>query len=395
MTDTEPGLSTAEAAARLGVKRETLYAYVSRGLLTRTLGADGRSSRFDPGEVDRLLHAGRRPPSDGELRTVIATGLTRVDDAGLLVRGRDLVAEVSAGVTFTQAVDLLWASPPGEAWPSTVEPTAVDPTVALRSPLDALRIVTALRSAADPLRHDLSPRSVRAVGRSLIVALCRALPLRGPAPDEPATLAADLWCRLTAEPATPARLRALDTALALLVDHGLAGSTFAARIAASVRADPYSVVGAGLAVVGGTLHGAASGAAHELLAEAAATGDAVAAVGAVRRRSGRFPGFGHAVYREQDPRYGALMARVVDAWGAEPELVTVYRVRDVISQRNDAIPNVDLALGALTFLAGMPAEAGEVIFAIARTAGWLAHAVEEYEEQPLRFRARERYTGPR
>ena len=125
------------------------------------------------------------------------------------------------------------------------------------------------------------------------------------------------------------------------------------------------------------------------------TGDATAAVGAVRRRLGRFPGFGHAVYREQDPRYGALMARVVDAWGAEPGLVTVYRVRDVISQRNDAIPNVDLALGSLTFLAGMPPEAGEVIFAIARTAGWLAHAIEEYEEQPLRFRARERYTGPR
>jgi len=400
MAGAEPGLSTAEAAARLGVKRETLYAYVSRGLLTRTLGADGRSSRFDPAEVDRLLHAGRRPPNDGELRTVIATGLTRVDDAGLLVRGRDLVAEVSAGATFTQAVDLLWAGPPGEAWPSAVdEPdpagAAAVATTAARSPLDALRIVTALRSAADPLRHDLSPRSVRAVGRSLIVALCRALPRRGPAPAQGAALAADLWCRLTAEPATPARLRALDTALALLVDHGLAGSTFAARIAASVRADPYSVVGAGLAVVGGTLHGAASGAAHELLAEAATTGDATTAVGAARRRLGRFPGFGHAVYREQDPRYGALMARVVDAWGPDPRLVTVYRVRDVISQRNDAIPNVDLALGSLTFLAGMPPEAGEVIFAIARTAGWLAHAIEEYEEQPLRFRARERYTGPR
>ncbi len=401
VSEEEPGLSTAEAAARLGVKRETVYAYVSRGLLTSTLGADGRSSRFDPGEVDRLLQAGRRPPNDGELRTVIATGLTRVDDAGLLVRGRDLVAEVSAGTTFTQAVEVLWASPPGEEWPpaaaDSVAPAgaAAVAAVAPRSPLDALRIATALRSAADPLRHDLSPRSVRAMGRSLIAALCRALPPRGPEPGPGATLAGELWCRLTPEPATPARLRALDTALALLVDHGLAGSTFAARIAASVRADPYSVVAAGLAVVGGTLHGAASAAAHELLAEAAASGDAVGAVGAARRRLGRFPGFGHAVYREQDPRYGALMARVVDAWGAESGLVTVYRVRDVINQRNDAIPNVDLALGALSFLAGMPAEAGEVIFAIARTAGWLAHALEEYEEEPLRFRARERYTGPR
>jgi citrate synthase len=182
--------------------------------------------------------------------------------------------------------------------------------------------------------------------------------------------------------------------MALLVDHGLAGSTFAARIAASVRADPYSVVGAGLGVIRGTVHGAASATVHELLTGAGAGGDVTAAVGATRRTLGYFPGFGHTVYRAQDPRYGTLMARVVEAWGADPRLVTAYRVRDVISQRSDAIPNVDLALGTLTWLAGMPADAGEVIFAIARTAGWLAHALEEYDEQPLRFRARERYTGP-
>ena len=88
------GLTAAEAAARLGVKRQTLYAYVSRGLLTRTLADDGRTSRFDPAEIDRLL-TDRRPSAEGELRTVIATGLTRVADQGLLVRGHDLVQLVA------------------------------------------------------------------------------------------------------------------------------------------------------------------------------------------------------------------------------------------------------------------------------------------------------------
>jgi citrate synthase len=88
------------------------------------------------------------------------------------------------------------------------------------------------------------------------------------------------------------------------------------------------------------------------------------------------------------------MAMIISAWGDDPRLVTVYRVRDLVSQRSGTMPNLDLALGALTYLARMPVDAGEVVFAIARTAGWLAHAMEEYEEKPLRFRARAKYTGP-
>jgi citrate synthase len=174
----------------------------------------------------------------------------------------------------------------------------------------------------------------------------------------------------------------------------MAGSTFAARIAASVRADPYSVITSGLGVIGGTFHGAASAAVHDLYRDAAQSGDPAAVVGTMQARGAQVPGFGHAIYRKQDGRYGALMTQIVDGWSEDQRLQTVFRVRDVIGERNDAIPNVDLALGALTFLADMPSHAGEAIFAIARTAGWLAHAMEEYEEKPLRFRSKARYIGP-
>lgn len=216
-------------------------------------------------------------------------------------------------------------------------------------------------------------------------------PRRGAGAD---SLSAHLWRRLTERRGNEAEWAALDTALSLLVDHGLAGSTFAARIAASVRADPYSVVTAGLGVIGGTLHGAASSAVHEVFADAARRSDAAAALGEARKRLGTHPGFGHSVYTSQDPRYGALMTRIIGAWSDDPRLQHVYRVRDVVGARSDAIPNVDLAIGALTWLADMAPDAGEVIFAIARTAGWLAHAMEEYEEQPLRFRPKARYLGP-
>ncbi|MEM9133011.1 MAG: citrate synthase [Actinomycetota bacterium] len=412
------GLTATEVAARLGVKRQTVYAYVSRGLLARQVASDGRTSMFDPADVDRL-RGGRR--DEGEVNTLIATGITRVDDRTLRIRGEDLIGRLHGGLGFEAAVELLWATPDGEAaavadegWPTTGIGTGVAGFGPLEAGgpeeaglLDGLRITTALCSAADPLRHELSPRSVRAVGRRLITALANGLPpttgtvSERPSPNDVATV---VWSRLAAAPATTTaarapeagrrRIRAVEVALALLVDHGLAGSTFAARIAASVRADPYAVVGAGLGALGGRLHGAAGAAVHDLLVDGERRGDTAAALGQARRRLGYLPGVGHSVYTEQDPRYGALMATLVDAWGDDPRLVNVYRLRDLIGERTDAIPNIDLALGSLTYLAGMPSGGGEAVFAIARTAGWLAHAMEEYEEKPLRFRARAKYTGP-
>lgn len=404
-TTSERGLTTTEVAEILDIKRQTVYAYVSRGILHRRMALDGRTSLFDRAEVEEL-RLGRRPEHDGELRTMLTSRLTRVADDGVWIRGRDLVTLVAGGAGFTEIADLLWDSPADEGWhvPARAEPPVAAAGLA---PLDQLRVLVAQSSSHDPMRHDLSPKSVRAAGRRAIVAMCTGLrapgraaasggPGNGPDPDgePPVELEARLFSGLTDAPATPDQQRALDVAFALLADHGLAGSTFAARIAASVRADPYSVIGAGLGVISGPLHGAASGEVHRLYAETDQRGDAAAVVGDIQRRGGRVPGFGHSIYRTQDPRYGALMATIVQAWSGDRRLQTIFRVRDLVGERSDAIPNVDLATGALTYLAGMPADAGEAIFAIARTAGWLAHAMEEYEEKPLRFRPKARYIGP-
>lgn len=400
MTDAEGpiGLTTAEAADLLGVKRQTIYAYVSRGILHRQMALDGRTSLFDRAEVEQL-RLGRNPERDGEMRTIVATRLTRVSDEGIWIRGKDLISEVSDGAGFTDIADLLWDTPEKERWTNPAASTtaqsfataAIDPGLA---PLDQFRILLAIESSSDPLRHDLSQKSVRAAGRRAVMAMATGLQTPGvKTSGSSSTIGGLVWDRLSNKEPSPQKQRALDIALALLADHGLAGSTFAARIAASVRADPYSVIGAGLGVVGGLLHGAASGAVHDLYRTAEASGDAAAAVGDLLRQSGQAPGFGHAVYRVQDPRYGLLMAKIVEGWADDERLHTVFRVRDVIAERSDAVPNVDLAVGALSYLAGMPSHAGEAVFAIARTAGWLAHAMEEYEEKPVRFRPRARYIG--
>ena len=395
----ERGLTTTEVAELLGVKRQTVYAYVSRGILHRELAMDGRTSLFDRAEVEEL-RLGRRPEQEGEMRTMLTTRLTRVADDGLWIRGHDLVELVGRGARFVDVADLLWDSPTDEPWPVTACSRAAADTRAVvdtdtdAALLDQLRVLLAAASSRDPLRHDLSPKSVRGAGRRAIVAM--ACGLRSSHAARPVTggsLDDVLWSRLSAQRPNDVRLRALDVGLALLADHGLASSTFAARIAASVRADPYSVVAAGLGAFGGPLHGAASVGVHELYLAAERRGDAAAVVGELQRRGSRVPGFGHSIYRTQDPRYGALMTHIVEGWADDPRLQTVFRVRDVVGERGDAIPNIDLAIGALTYLATMPAHAGEAIFGIARTAGWLAHAMEEYEEKPLRFRPKARYIG--
>ncbi len=398
-------LTAVEVADLLGVKRETVYAYVSRGILHRVLAMDGRTSLFDRAEVEELRR-GRRPDRDGEMRAILATRLTRVSDDGLWIRGRDLIEMVNDGAGFVDVVDLLWNAPEDERWgPAAVgsPPSIVgkDSKWADIPLLDQLRMLVAVESAADPLRGDLSERSVRAAGRRALTAMATGVRTEAAADktvitddDDRPDLAALLWPRLTSSPSTPEKLRAVDMALALLADHGLAASTFAARVAASVRADPYSVVGAGLGALGGPLHGAASMAVHRLYQSAGASGaDPAPVIGELIQPDRPLPGFGHSVYETQDPRYSALMTQIITGWRDDPRLRTVYRVRDIVAERSDALANIDLALGALTYLAEMPVDAGEALFAVARTSGWLAHAMEEYTERPLRFRPRASYLG--
>ncbi len=385
-------LTTEQAAVRLGVKRETIYAYVSRGLLHRALDADGRRSRFDPGELDRLR---QRHRSDGEFATLVSTRIARPTDEGLYVRGRDLVAEAALS-TFEQAADRVWQAGAEETWPSADDADDLLGDIRSRLPrkaplMDRLRIGIAVASATDPLRDDLSPASVRTAGRRAVCLMVNSLERRSTPQGD--GIADALWCRLARRRAGHQRRSALSRALVLLLEHGMASSTLGARVAASVRADPYSVIATGLGVLGGRLHGAASAPVHQLFTEAARSGDAARALGDAQRTLRSTPGFGHVTLKRRDARCGALLEAVTSAWPTDERLQTVLEVYNLAADRTDGIANVDFALGALSYLADMQSEAGEAIFAIARTVGWVAHALEEYDEEPLRFRFRARYVG--
>ncbi|MGW7595282.1 citrate/2-methylcitrate synthase, partial [Streptomyces rubiginosohelvolus] len=171
-------------------------------------------------------------------------------------------------------------------------------------------------------------------------------------------------------------------------------STLAARVAASARAHPYAVVSAGLGVLEGPLHGAASGLAHRMLAEVLERGGAAPVV-ADHLRAGRpVPGLGHRLYTGEDPRARTLFGLLERVPQAGPALAAAREVVATTARDAPLHANVDLALAVLSVASGMSAEAGETVFAISRTAGWIAHALEEYGERPLRMRPSGLYTGP-
>jgi citrate synthase len=126
---------------------------------------------------------------------------------------------------------------------------------------------------------------------------------------------------------------------------------------------------------------------------ATGAGGASAAVADAVRRHGRCPGFGHRVYQHGDPRAEALFELLRSACGGTRAMSTVDGVMSAAQRRVPVAPNIDAALAALGHVTGMPVDAGEAMFAIARSIGWIAHALEEYQAPPLRFRPRARFVG--
>ncbi|GAA3902424.1 citrate synthase [Actinoplanes auranticolor] len=385
-------LTTEEVARRLGVKKATVYAYVSRGLLGSHRNADGKESLFAEPEVTAFAARRRRPAAVPDA-PAIHTGITLITGDDLFFRGHR-AGELATTASFESVATLLWTGKL-EHIPVEPDPDLLALARAVTAPLpattrltDRLRVTVAAIAAADRLRFDTTPAAVIARGRTIIGTMVAALPVRAQPPQSPA-LADNLWARLTERPPTPADLVALNAALVLLADHDLAASTFAARVAASTRAHPYAVVQAGLAALDGPLHGAASEVVAGLLTEATRSGDPVGTIADRLRADGSVPGFGNPLYPAGDPRAAVLLGLL----GESPATVDQRSVRAAMARHSGAAPTIDFALAAFTMATGMPADAGEAIFAVARTAGWIAHALEEYADEPSRFRPSGRYAG--
>ena len=370
-------ISSDEAIRLLGVRPQTLYAYVSRGRLeARPDPEDPRRSLYSAEDVAQLATRKSGPKRAAEIaRASIAWGepvlnsaLTVIADERLCYRGVDAIA-LSRTETLEGAAALFWAAPYA---PRATAPTQSDGPLKTR-----LFAALAARAATDPHARGRAPAVLAVDAATVLETLVGAVSGNIGQGAIHERLGAT-W-GLDREGADLVR-----RALVLLMDHELNASTFSARVAASTGASLSACALAGLATLSGPLHGGAVAGVLAFLDEAETRG----AERAVRTRldEGRaLPGFGHPLYPGGDPRASELLSRF------QPT-DTISAVQAAVAQDSGQAPNVDFAIGAMMQRFALPADVAFTIFAIGRCIGWLGHAMEQTETGSL-IRPRARYNG--
>jgi citrate synthase len=403
-------LSAEQAAALLGVKRATLYTYVSRGLVRCVPEPGTKQKRYVRADVERLkvrhdARAGHAAVAAGALRwgePVIDSAVSRVGAEGLAYRGHPAVRLAVEGRSLEDVAELLWTGSLPEApvrWPSPELPLPPAAVAALiprdTPPLAVLLTVLPLLGAWDPVRFAAPAEQERLRSRRVLrhlaawvgAAHAPARVARALKEDTVADSLVVAW-GVTAKQAP----ELLNRALVLCADHELNVSTFVARVTASSGADLYACMNAALSAISGPRHGGSSDRIEALLHEVGAPQRARQGVLDRLRRGESVPGFGHRLYPEGDPRTPPLLD-VVYALRPEPVAVRALRaVEETMREAGYPAPTVDFGLVAVASALGLPAGAAAALFAVGRAAGWVAHVLEQREQGEL-LRPRARYVG--
>jgi citrate synthase len=401
-------LDSREAAALLDVKRETLYAYASRGLVRSVPAASGRGRRYARGDLERLrarhdARAGHGPVAASALRfgdPVLATRVSSIEPDGPRYRGHSAVELAQEDTGFEAAAELLWTGerPHRVDW-STEGASDLVERLARALPRDRPALPTLLAAAALLGLDDAAEPGFVATelsrARRLVRALVGALGLRhgkrrGVAAARGRTIAEGMAIAMGVD--TARTVLAIDRVLVLTADHELNASTFAARVVASTGASLHACVAAALGAMTGPKHGTASDRVESILDEVRQPARARRALAARLARGTYVPGFGHPLYRQGDPRVPPLLdiaARV----GNAKHLALPRAVARTLSEAGRDPPNLDFALVSVVRALGLPRGSGAALFAIGRTAGWIAHALEQRASGVL-LRPRALYLDP-
>lgn len=272
-------------------------------------------------------------------------------------------------------------------------------------PMSVLRTAVSALSHHDPDADDTSPeanlrKSLRLVSAfpTLVAAAARLKDKKKPVAAKPELgLAANLLCMLTGKEADPGVARAFDIALMLHAEHELNASTFAARQVASTLATMHASVTAAMAALSGPLHGGANTWVMKTLLEIKEPSAAEAWVAGALQKQQKIPGFGHPVYKVEDPRAAVLrrLSRDVGQRVNDLRWFEISREVELAVQKKRNLPtNVDFYSASLYCAMGIPPEQFTPLFAAARIAGWCAHVMEQQADNRI-LRPRAKYVGRR
>jgi citrate synthase len=273
--------------------------------------------------------------------------------------------------------------------------------------MDLLRTLTSALSHYDPDANDESPaanerKAIRLTSQiaSIVATMGRLAMGGGPIqPDPVLSHAANFLYMLTGERPGALATHAFDVALILHADHELNASTFAARVAAATLTDIHSSIVAAIGTLKGPLHGGANADVMRLLLEIGTDAPPEKAADVVRAKLARkekIPGFGHRVYRTEDPRATHLrqMSKELTAKAGQPVWYEMsQRIEAVVRSEKKLNPNVDFYSASTYYALGIPVDLFTPIFAVSRISGWTAHVLEQYANNRL-IRPRADYVGP-
>ena len=388
-------LSAREASSELAISPATLYAYVSRGLIRSEPSSDSRSHRYRAEDVRSLKE--RRTPSpeprgmrnfDADL-PVMDSAIATIAEDGPIYRGVNCI-DLAEADTLEHAATLLWdvtgADPfsPDNCPIVSGEMRGVAAAASQAAPIDRAIAVLALAASADPRAFTRADEGRAMVGGRILRLVVATMLNRAPSAQPLHRQIAQAWA-----PDHPHAADLIRRALVLLADHELNASTFTVRCAASTGLNLYDATIAGLVALKGPRHGGAGVLAAQLVKMLADR--EVAPVVRERVALGeRFAGFGHGVYKHGDPRARALLAALARSGAAEK---LTFEIPERIAEATGEFVNIDYALAVLIHTLGLVAGNELVLFAMARTVGWVAHASEQLRHGGL-IRPRARYIGP-
>ena len=394
MADKTSWLSAAEASRRLGIKRETLYAYVSRGLVRSTpKGGATRARLYAREDIERARRRAedRRDPNSIAAHAlshgspVLESAITLIDAGRLYYRGIDAV-DLSRTRSVEQVASLIWTAR-FDAWqvPRVARKVEMRPERSLPFVAKA-QATLAVEATYDALAFDLRPEAVARAGARIVELMTRAAggsAARAPMEER---LAAGWKLRRGAADV-------LRAAIVLCADHELNVSAFTARCVASAGGSPYAVVIAGLAALQGVRHGGMTARVESMLDSMRRERGGTEAFGARMREGAELDGFGHPLYPNGDPRAMELLALLDARCPRTPELRFAREVADVAWSALELRPSLDFALATIVRVLDLPPRSGLTLFALGRTIGWIGHAIEQYRSGTL-IRPRAKYIGP-
>ncbi|MCC6892602.1 MAG: citrate synthase family protein [Anaerolineae bacterium] len=398
-------LSAGEACERLGVKEATLYAYVSRGLIRSEVGGGTtRKRRYLAEDVDKLV--GRKEQRRDPAKVVedalhwgvplLDSSITLIADGRLYFRGQD-AAELARSQLLEDVAALIWLDDMDAMLDLFRQPfpkVDLSAFAHLNLPMMArLQMALTLASVQDFAAYDLSAAGAARTGARILKGMGDALPPPQPSPASEGgshsrmSIAETLAAAWSTEAA-----HLLNAAMVLCADHELNASSFAARVTASVDANPYAVVQAGLAALQGLKHGGHTSRVTAFMREVGQVERVQQVIGERLRRGDDLPGFGHRLYPEGDPRAQALMAMLAEHAPDSPDFMLATAIAQAVTGVSGKLPTIDFALATLEWVLGLPDGAALALFALGRTVGWIGHAIEQYRAGAI-IRPRARYVG--